>query len=68
KLSILDENTSLLRAGESCRLLREAGVDVFQKRYIVFFPKFLKMFRFAEPMAGWIPMGAQYLCVGKLKR
>ncbi|MDP8298874.1 MAG: NAD-dependent epimerase/dehydratase family protein, partial [Candidatus Tantalella remota] len=42
KLSILDENTSLLRAGESCRLLREAGVDVFQKRYIVFFPKFLK--------------------------
>jgi len=66
KFSILDRNTSLLRPGEIRRLLREAGVDVFQRRYIVFFPKFLKMFRFLEPMAGGIPMGAQYLCVGKL--
>jgi len=37
--------------------------QVQQKRYIVFFPKFLKLFRKAEHSLGFLPLGAQYMLV-----
>jgi len=67
KSCILDKNVFLLRLSESISLLYSAGATIFVKRYIVFFPKFMKMFRFIEPRMGRLPFGAQYMCVGKAK-
>lgn len=66
--SILDKDASLLEAKETLGLLRGNGISDIKKRYIVFFPGFLKMLRFLEPMVGSFPMGAQYLCVGRLQK
>ncbi|MFC1570712.1 class I SAM-dependent methyltransferase [Candidatus Omnitrophota bacterium] len=64
KNSVFDKDASLLNAGEALRLMRENGMNVVERKYIVFFPGFLKKLRFLESKLGFIPMGAQYMCVG----
>lgn len=64
--SVLDKGVSLLRPDEVVRLLSGVGVTIFEKRYIVFFPRLFKALRFLEPNIGRVPLGAQYLCIGKL--
>ena len=59
-----DKDASLLNAGEALRLMRENGMDIVEKKYIVFFPGFLKKLRGLESKLGFLPMGAQYMCVG----
>ena len=62
--SVFDKDASLLNAGEALRLMRENGMDIVEKKYIVFFPGFLKKLRGLESKLGFLPMGAQYMCVG----
>ncbi|MDO8488609.1 MAG: class I SAM-dependent methyltransferase [Candidatus Omnitrophota bacterium] len=66
KKSILDRDASLIELKATGKMLKQAGISILKKRYIVFFPRYLKALRFLEPILGVVPMGAQYLCVGKM--
>jgi SAM-dependent methyltransferase len=59
-----DDDAILLSPGELTRLLAEAGYCKVQRRFIVFFPKFLAPLRPIEPYMGWLPAGAQMMVVG----
>ena len=67
KLSILDRTASLIRAKEMAGLLKSAGIDTVEKKYIIFFPKILRLFRPLEPALGSLPIGAQYVFIGRHK-
>lgn len=55
-----DEDAVLLPRAELLSLTRDAGFGSTSSRYIVFFPRLLSMLRPAEPVLGWLPLGAQY--------
>lgn len=65
KFSVLDKNTSLLTLNDTEKLIHGAGLETYRKRYIVFFPGFLRILRRMEPSLGWLPAGAQYMCAGR---
>ncbi len=56
-----DVDARLISLGGFVRLAVQCQFQVQQKRYIVFFPRFLKLFRKAEPSLGFLPLGAQYM-------
>jgi 2-polyprenyl-3-methyl-5-hydroxy-6-metoxy-1,4-benzoquinol methylase len=58
-----DADAELISLGSFIRLAVTCQFQVQQKRYIVFFPKFLKFFRKAEHSLGFLPLGAQYMLV-----
>lgn len=58
-----DADAQLISLGRFVRLAVTCQFQVQQKRYIVFFPKFLKLFRKAEHSLGFLPLGAQYMLV-----
>ncbi len=55
-----DENATLIRASDMAQRCSEAGYKNVKVRYRVFFPGFLKAFRFAEGLLSWLPLGGQY--------
>lgn len=55
-----DENAVLIRASLMVQRCREAGFKKVKVRYRVFFPGFLKVFRFTERFFSWLPLGGQY--------
>lgn len=55
-----DENAKLIRASVMAQRCRDAGFKDVKVRYRVFFPGFLKVFRFAEGLLSWLPLGGQY--------
>jgi SAM-dependent methyltransferase len=55
-----DTDAVLLKSGELQRLCRDAGFQVREKKYTLFFPAFLKAFRPLEQYLGFLPMGGQY--------
>jgi len=59
-----DGDAILLSPGELTALFRAAGYTRVQRRFIVFFPKFLAPLRPAEPYMGWLPAGAQMMVSG----
>ena len=60
-----DRDARLLTRRATVTLLRHAGLQVLQDEYIVFFPKILHALRRFEPSMGRVPLGAQYLVVGR---
>jgi len=68
KTSPIDKNASLVGAWRMKCLLRRNGVVDFCFRFMVFFPSIFRMFRFLEPFLGFLPMGAQYMCVARISR
>lgn len=60
-----DEGVQLLRAGETRRLLADAGLRASAPRYYFFFPRVLRALRPLEPALGWCPLGAQYVVEGR---
>lgn len=58
-----DADAHLISLGGFVRLALQCQFRVVQKRYIIFFPGFLKMFRKLEPSLDFLPMGAQYMLV-----
>ncbi len=58
-----DVNAKLIFSREFARMASRVGLQVELRRYIVFFPRILKMLRRFEPMLGSCPLGAQYMMV-----
>jgi SAM-dependent methyltransferase len=56
-----DHGVELLRMREAKRLLRAAGGDSLESRYILFFPWRRALFRRTESALGRVPFGAQYM-------
>jgi 2-polyprenyl-3-methyl-5-hydroxy-6-metoxy-1,4-benzoquinol methylase len=65
--SPLDKVVVLLSGRETVSYLKNAGFEVRTLDYIVFFPKFLSALRWAEPFLCWLPVGAQYVIIARLK-
>jgi len=59
-----DDDAILLSPGELTRLLEQSGLTRVTRRFIVFFPRFLSVFRPLEPHLGWLPVGAQQMTYG----
>lgn len=66
KSSILDRGAELIRAKDMGLLFKKAGICPIEKKYIIFFPKILKVFRPLEALLGSFPLGAQYVFVGQV--
>jgi 2-polyprenyl-3-methyl-5-hydroxy-6-metoxy-1,4-benzoquinol methylase len=59
-----DIDAVLLTPKDVISLLRLSEYVLLRQKYIVFFPRFLKWFRFLEPYLGWLPIGAQTFTTG----
>jgi 2-polyprenyl-3-methyl-5-hydroxy-6-metoxy-1,4-benzoquinol methylase len=64
--SPLDTGVVLLPYSETLSYLKKAGFKNIRLNYIVFFPKFLSVLRWAEPFLSWVPVGAQYAGIGQV--
>ena len=64
--SPLDTGVVLLPFSETLHYLKNAGFKDLKLDYIVFFPKSLSSLRWAEPFLAWVPLGAQYVCLGRV--
>jgi SAM-dependent methyltransferase len=60
-----DDDAILLWPGELRRLLADNALTRVERRFIVFFPRFLAALRWSEPYLGWLPLGAQMMVVGR---
>lgn len=60
-----DQNVRLLTPRATVALLRQYRLQVLQREYIVFFPRFLRFLRGLEERLGWLPVGAQYMVVAQ---
>jgi SAM-dependent methyltransferase len=66
--SRFDENANLLYPNHIKQTLREVGFHDVQLKFLIFFPGFLKRFRFFEKYLARIPIGAQYCFISKKQR
>ena len=60
-----DADAVLLPSREALGYFAPAGLEVVQRHYIVFFPRWLRALRPLEPKLTWCPLGAQYVAVAK---
>lgn len=60
-----DDDAVLLSVFKQRSLLVKGGYGRVATRFIVFFPKFLSLFRALEPFLFWCPLGAQIMTVGE---
>lgn len=60
-----DEDAVLLSARILKRLFRAAGLKKMRRRYVIFFPWESRFFTAVEGKLGWLPLGAQYVVLGK---
>jgi SAM-dependent methyltransferase len=50
---------------ETKRRMYKAGLRILGIHHLFFFPSFLQSFRRIEPCLRWIPLGGQYVCLGR---
>ena len=55
-----DADAHLVSQNNCIKLLKALGFQIVEARYIVFFPKALKLLRPLEEHLGFLPLGAQY--------
>jgi SAM-dependent methyltransferase len=60
-----DRDAIMLRSGEAIRLLQGAGFDLVGVEYHFVFPRLLRWLRGLEPLLRSVPLGGQYLVVGR---
>jgi 2-polyprenyl-3-methyl-5-hydroxy-6-metoxy-1,4-benzoquinol methylase len=60
-----DEDAVLLPIRELAGHIRQAGLQITGRDYIVFFPRWLKWFRPLEASLHWCCLGAQYTVIAK---
>ncbi|HMK29970.1 MAG TPA: methyltransferase [Terriglobales bacterium] len=60
-----DRDAVMLSQLETTRHMQEAGFSVLGCWHLFFFPRAMKWLRFAEPCLRRVPLGGQYLCMGK---
>lgn len=63
-----DADATLLTRSRSAALLRSAGLDAAEERYVLFFPWSGSGFRSIESGLRWLPLGAQYFVSGRRVR
>ena len=63
-----DADATLLTRSRSHALLRSAGLDPAEERYVLFFPWEGSGFRTIESSLRWLPLGAQYFVSGRRVR
>jgi len=61
----LDKDAILLTSGRCRKELTRAGFSQCSTNYFMFFPYEGAFFRTLEVGLGWLPMGAQYICIAK---
>jgi polyphosphate kinase 2 (PPK2 family) len=62
-----DKNAVLLKPNELRKYIVENGMKIEKTKFCLFFPAFLKRFRFIEKYISAIPLGGQYFILAKLK-
>jgi SAM-dependent methyltransferase len=60
-----DRDAVTLSPPQTRQLLRKAGFEIVQTDYLFFFPKSLGVFRSLEKYLHLLPLGAQYLVLGR---
>lgn len=61
----IDADASLVERREFLDLFGQAGLELVEQRYLVFFPRALGVFSLAEPFLGWCPAGGQYMVAAR---
>ena len=61
----IDANAVLLSQREAGAALRDAGFETISTSSIIFFPPRFKFFRPWERRLAWLPLGGQYVAVGR---
>lgn len=60
-----DRDAIMLTPPEARRLLRAGGFEILRTDFLFIFPKFLGWLRKLEPALAGLPLGAQYLVLGR---
>lgn len=60
-----DRDAVLLSCRKVRRLFREGGLDIVEASYLLFVPMRGRLVRMIEAKLGWLPLGAQYMVMGK---
>jgi SAM-dependent methyltransferase len=60
-----DHDAVLIRAGKAKDMLRAAGFDIVDSRYLFFTPVDAGWARRIDNRFGWLPLGAQYVVCGR---
>lgn len=56
-----DADAHLLKPKQLARLLRDEGFSTIEKKFILFFPSFLRLLRPLERFLTYLPLGGQYV-------
>jgi SAM-dependent methyltransferase len=62
-----DQDAVCLSYLETSRRMRNVGFQILTVRNLLFFPAFLRFLRPIEPYLSRIPIGGQYICLGRKK-
>lgn len=66
--SPVDEGAKMLRAGAAQRLLADAGLEVVERTFFLYYPeKLYRVLRGLEAALGWLPAGGQYAVFARKK-
>lgn len=60
-----DKDVTLLRRSKAVRLLREAGLELVESAFILFFPWRVPALNALELHLGRVPLGSQYFVAGR---
>jgi len=60
-----DRDAVLVWPSQARRLMREGGFEILRTDFIFFFPRSLRGLRFLEPSLCKVPLGGQYLVLGR---
>jgi len=63
-----DQDAITISPTEGTRLLRAAGFEILGREFLFFFPRQLGMLRRFEPALAKVPLGGQYVVVGRKRR
>ncbi len=66
--SPIDEGVIALSLSQMEELYQKANIQIFEKRSIIFFPRFLSFLRPLESLLSKIPYGGQYCIAGLIRR
>jgi len=60
-----DRDAIMLSASNASRMLRRQGFEIVRKEFLFIFPHALRALRWIEPYCSWMPLGAQYIVLGR---
>lgn len=63
-----DKDAIVLSFLESKSLLSNAGFEILESNFLFFFPNMLRQLRFLEPYLSGVPVGGQYMVLGRKRK